>query len=552
MYCTTCGAQNPSSANYCHKDGTALQKEKISFADTQNKKTFCPHCGHSLLGDYVYCPSCGTSLFQVHVGKSRKIDFKNERIEDTPKQARQFFSISSLLNLCKGLHWKQLLLAVATSFIVIFLLSAITVKVVTPSWDDSSLFRTTNYTEELVAYLEDLVDIKIEKPDRVITIDDFVIWLHTVKPIMKVNFTYPWFGKQVGEVHGSFENGFVYLLVIPFVALLAGGVLLGKTLRVNARRLAGHLFAFSFLYAVVLAMLSVFAGFSYHIDLSHRDISASVHAAVKYPFWTALLKGFLVAFLFAGLGILISKGYKRTVHEVVQSIRYGDLIYGGWVWLLRGIVLLFVVLLPFAFLWMSHQVSYDWKLMEEGAALSKLFYAACMAMQLSVWIWGMLHLGVLHLHQDGFKNDHQSVTYSLFSDLDMASVGSTDLYNNVYDLLHHIGFFEREIYIQLLILLPIAIFLYMGYNIRRKYTMAWKPILVFAALYSIGLVVICQFSKVGISYFVSMNGETEAEFSMSIFLEPLSLLVKCFIFSLLFTYAGAWFQQFSRKQRGMK
>ncbi|AKU26566.1 hypothetical protein IB49_09070 [Geobacillus sp. LC300] len=332
MYCTTCGAQNPSSANYCYKDGTALQKEKISFAYTKNKKTFCPHCGHSLLGDYVYCPSCGTSLFQVHVGKSRKIDFKNERIEDTPKQARQFFSISSLLNLCKGLHWKQLLLAVATTFIVLFLLSAITVKVVTPS-DDSPLLRMTNYTEELVAYLENLADIKIEKPDKVITIDDFMIWTHTVEPIMKVNFTYSLFDREVGEVHGSFENGFIYLLVIPFVALLVGGILLGKTLRANARRLGVHLFAFSFLYAVVLAMLSVFAGFSYHIDLDHRDISASVHAAVKYSFWATLLKGFFVAFLFAGIGILISKGYKRAVHEVAQSIRYGDLIYGGWVWL---------------------------------------------------------------------------------------------------------------------------------------------------------------------------------------------------------------------------
>ncbi|AKU26564.1 hypothetical protein IB49_09060 [Geobacillus sp. LC300] len=168
--------------------------------------------------------------------------------------------------------------------------------------------------------------------------------------------------------------------------------------------------------------------------------------------------------------------------------------------------------------------------MTGGSALSKLFYAACIAMQLAVWIWGMLHLGVVHLHRSGF-HDHQSITYSLFSDLNMASGGSTDLYNNVYDLLHHIGFFEKEIYMQLLILLPIVIFLYMGYNIRRKYTMAWKPLLVFAALYSIGLVVICQFSKVGVSYFMSMNGETEAEFSMSIFLEPLSLLVKCFIFS---------------------
>lgn len=105
---------------------------------------------------------------------------------------------------------------------------------------------------------------------------------------------------------------------------------------------------------------------------------------------------------------------------------------------------------------------------------------------------------------------------------------------------------------QLLILLPIAIFLYVGYRIRQNYELVWKPIVVFAALYSIGLVVICQFSRLGISYFVSVNGETEVKRSMALFIEPLTLLVKCFIFSLLFTFAGSWLQQFAKQKRGMK
>ncbi|MEB3750847.1 zinc ribbon domain-containing protein [Geobacillus icigianus] len=542
MYCTTCGAQNPASANYCYKDGTALQKEKISFAYTKNQKTFCPYCGYSLLSDCMYCSSCGSPVFQVHIAKSENIRHIKE--EDEANQKYRGLSISSLLDLCKSLRWKRVLLAVSTSFIVLFLLSAMAIKGMKSSWFYAVNPGLRHDLEYVLSYLD---RANIEKLNWIKAMADFTLWTHAVNPEIKMNAA-AYVDRQVGEAGGSVETGLIRFLIIPFLALFVGGVVLAKAWRTNMRTLMGHLIVFSFLYGTCLSILSLVASFSYEMNTNDHGL-ISFHITGTYPFWTTLVNGVLLSFFFAGTGIWISRGYKRTVHEIKQFVRYGDVIYSGCAWQLRGIGLLFVLLLPFVFLGISRLEIDELEWIAGGAVLSKLFYAA-LAMQWAVWLWAMLHLGVLHFQRDNL-HDHQSVTYGLFSDLKPIS-NDTGFYEEIYDWLFHTGFFEKEIYMQLLILLPIAIFLYVGYRIRQNYELVWKPIVVFAALYSIGLVVICQFSRLGISYFVSVNGETEVKRSMALFIEPLTLLVKCFIFSLLFTFAGSWLQQFAKQKRGMK
>lgn len=547
MYCTTCGAPNPSYANYCYKDGTALHKEKVLFAYMKEPKAFCPHCGHSLLEDYLYCPLCGTSLFHVYVDKNGKMDTPTEEMVTLAKTEWKPFSIFSFLSLFSHLHWRRIFLAVATSFLLLFLLSAIIAKVMMSAEEHSLLHEMNKEINGMLGYLEDLHNVTIEKPDKLVTLNDVVLWTHIVKSTLELEVTYSSFDENdVMQFHSLFNNGVVFWLLVPFFALLIGGVLIGKISRENVGGIVRHLLAFSFLYSITLAVLSIFAGFSYHVDINHSEFSASIDSDVTYSFLSVLLKGFVFAFLFAGIGILVSRGYKRSIYDLKTRMQYGDLIYNGWAWTLRGIMLLFVLCLPFIFKWWSQLMNSIEVSVPENALPSKWFIIACVALQMAAWIWVILHFGVLHLEYSNLESGHQLITYGLFSNFKMES-GDTDLYNNVYEIFHRVGFFEKDIYLQVLILLPIIIFLYVGYNIRRKYTVTWKPILVFSLLYSIGLIFVSFLSRFGLSYFISFNGEEEMEFSLFIFLDSFSLLVKCFIFAFLFTYMGAWIQQFSWK-----
>ena len=51
--CANCHAPLAEDANFCMKCGTPVQR------------TFCPHCGKSIMADDRFCPTCGKAIPQI-------------------------------------------------------------------------------------------------------------------------------------------------------------------------------------------------------------------------------------------------------------------------------------------------------------------------------------------------------------------------------------------------------------------------------------------------------------------------------------------------------
>ncbi|WP_185819481.1 zinc ribbon domain-containing protein [Salibacterium salarium] len=519
MYCTSCGAENVSGSNYCHNDGTSLHQSRMT-ASTTKTASFCSGCGESVSPQHNYCASCGTSQMKMEAATSAR-DTKNSFAEGK-ETGRSGFNFNKLD--WKTSAWTALIsvgIALALSLLsFLFINTAVNDSVALPEGEETAISAATN---DIFQELETEMGVSLPEPPNIIGFFDYFVLAHMSSPEIVADVTGSYMGDEESvEAEIAINHGFLAFLFIPFIALFIGGMYLAKrTANTNNIDRLQYVGLSSLLYAIVLAFISLFAGFRYSVDESSSDLSVDGSIVLQYSFFSTLLFAFLLGMIPLMFGLLT-----QAIREK-KSIGYNHYFYKA---ITTGLGM-FVGLSAIAFLFLAFGDTFEeWRLNNDFTWSMTVVFFFVMACQLGFTVLSLLHFGSVKV-----SNEQIVDSYSLF--------GGTLKDEYLRQTLMDFNFYANiEFYLQLFILVPILVFLYIGYRLSKRSGTFVQPILIFSLIYSVFIAVIAVLGTNSYEFMVqNFAGRSEVmENGVSVRVPFFRLFFFSFLFSSVVTYAGTW------------
>ncbi|MCQ6264530.1 zinc ribbon domain-containing protein [Fictibacillus sp. WQ 8-8] len=538
MYCSSCGHLNDPNMNYCAKDGAALNlPKKPNGLFTSRDSRFCSSCGTENDRQQNYCRSCSASLFALTKGKedltaitgAARDTLKNTVNSQTLQNVKQTVLNSKKVKFALGGALISFLVVLILSFAINGILNK---KVETLLENDEiSEFNVGSILSEMGS-LGDGVDAP--EPDSLVGVTDWILASHMVDSTIHAGIK----GSAGEETHSSsadFEtkSGVLILLLIPFIGLVAGGYFYAAKNKSEAlaNRFSAALIIGA-VYALVLAILSFFAGFSYNLSVNEEFMKMHLSIDTDYSFWGSLFNGFVIGTLFSFLGTLLHLGAFKTTGHLSSRLSYGEPIHQAASTLVRGVILTTLVLFIVSVI----------KINDEAAPSEDVPWTAVFVFitQLGLYVWNILNFSTFKF-QGTADGDSGSLHLSLFS-----GAGGTATDNSIVS-----GFryaieetLNLDAYMYLGLLIPVLLFLYAGYRIYLKSQNFNKDLLIFSAVYSVLLTFIITATRLAIT----VSGDLMNQMSMddmggihfSLGFSFFGTLFASLIFSALLAYAGSY------------
>ncbi|MGJ7910814.1 hypothetical protein [Neobacillus sp. LXY-1] len=535
MYCKSCGAENHPSASYCVNDGTLLTNTNVKFRMKDHKVSFCSSCGSKTEGSYNYCIECGYNTSQYITLKS------SEGKQSLPKE---FGSVAKggavKLPAINIEFFKKMLLPGLLAILVVFLLSFSVMKQSEKLYDSLvsnslSEFDVNSMIEEIEGYTDsDLPDL-----NKIYGFSDIVMMSNLQNPVITLNGNI--FGKVTAEVEA--KNGFIIYLLIPFLGLFGAGIYAGrknKNSGINSH--LSNALGIGVIYAVVMSIFSLFAGFSYDINISKVSLSMDN----DYSFFKTLFMTLLFGFFFSFIGSLFSINFRKATGHLAEWLPSGEAIHQAIVIPFRAIFIFTVGL----FIYLSSKLADfkeglgDWL---NGTPLEQLLdksYAliASLSVQLGSFFWNLLHFSPLTLlvNEEGEKG---SLAYGVFSGLIATGEAKDDSDILAFDSL--ISSADFDLYLKIALIIPIALFLWAGFKIAKRDQMV-KNLIVFSVVYSIIMMILAAFTDIGFVVSSHAMGES-TNMEMNLGFGAAGTFMKSLLFSFVFAYLGTWIHKFTEK-----
>lgn len=472
MYCKNCGSQNPEGINYCLQDGFPL--EVSSGAINKSNTRFCSSCGeenHSLLN---YCQACGASLFHAVPDKA-----EGPRLE-IPNQVKSLAKTTGF-RLTKD-HVKKGLLASVISIVIAAVFSAIVSAVLSDA-------VMKNLAEIIGSSGRDYLESLNTNGSGLSGMVGVLMNLHAIGVVSHVS------GSGIG-LSIAFHVGLILLLIFPFIALFLGNWFVAK--RNPTHSISDHLlttFANAVFYAIILGIISLFAGMS--IDV------LSVKGSSSYSFFGALINGFILAFLFGSMGAFFSIKPLRTTSQLRHGVPFGEAIHQAISTVFRGIGSGFVIAFIFALIAMPE-------------LFKKFFLALTAIANFGVYLWDVTNFNKLHIQVSSI-NDREEMSFSLFG-----IKGHEDL--------DHMGVLMIFFYIGLIVAIALIVFATRKI-VSRSGGNHWADITVFSAVYAFLTAFVVHLStlsaSVGGNGLAGLMGSIHFKIGFNGFLS----FIVCFIFS---------------------
>jgi hypothetical protein len=535
MYCKTCGAENPSTANYCMNDGALLKSHSIGFEVKEKHSVFCSNCGTKAFSLSNYCQSCGESLFQY--GRDHNV---------TPKLAFRTATPSGPVKLpaFKLDYLKKAIIPAILAIFIISLLSFSTMKSSENFYNNMLNRNMGNYNlTSMINGISSETNSDLPQPGKLVGITDVMMLANLQSP----DITFKGSGgisflRQRGSFHFLVQNGFLIYLLIPFIGLFAAGIFAGrKNQRTELSAKFYDAASIALLYSIVCTILSFFAGFSYHVNLNGNPGNAVVDIHTKYPFFKTFLMALLFGFIFSSLGILFSINFKKITGHLEEWIPSGRAIHQAIMVPFIGFLLLFVsffIYLTSKFSDFKEQIGPELS----GTPLAELLdksiaMIAALSFQLGSYLWNLLHLAPLTLMVQETPNSSTgsgSISYSIFSGL--TATGSAQ--NGVGFLESMLGATDIEMYLKFALLIPIVLFIWAGFRIAKQPNLL-KNLLIFTIVYSMIMTGVAAFSDIGFNFSGNMAGAA-GSMAMSLGFGGFGTFFRSLIFSFVFAYLGSW------------
>ncbi|MDZ5472037.1 hypothetical protein SM124_09790 [Bacillus sp. 31A1R] len=545
MYCKTCGEKGSPKSLYCINDGTLLSPINVKFK-ASGKRQFCQDCGSKGNGQDNYCLSCGSSMTQFAKSKAVALGGVTVPKVEVSQLKENLNSSIKIPSFSLGTI-KNAIIPVIVSFIVLFLL-AFAVLSTSQNFMNSLVEEGTeefdiNYMLDMLA---EETDKDIPKMDEIFGIMDMVM----LSNLQNLNFNMEIKGDYDGE-EGSMkgelkiENGSIIYLLIPFISLFIGGVVLGVQNRSNSSKLSLTLI-FSILYALILSIVSLFSGFSFKEKFNEEYFNISVDIGTDYSFFTSLLLGFVLAFIFAGLGTLFANNYRKTTGHLAEFSSYGEAVHQAFSTVVRGVLLTIVVVIAILSVKVK-EFKDDLGFIINSTPLEELLdksyiFITTTGAQIGSYVWNLLHLVPLtfSLNEEGEKG---SITYSIFSGFTTDGEAKD---SDIYMLEKVFESSDVSLYLKLGLLVPILLLLWAGFNIAKQSNQLYIKLAVFSIIYALLMGGLASLTDLGFSgIFKDMTYSSGEKMEMGMFLgySPVGTFIRSFLFAFLLAYLGTWLRK---------
>lgn len=535
MYCKSCGAENPSTANYCFNDGTSLKSISVKYRNKEKSSTFCSNCGTKNSSLTNYCQNCGENLIQY--GREKNIMPKLTAGISAPAARRT--TNQSIFQLQ---YIKKAILPALIAVAVVFLLSFSMLKSSEQIYNDLLNNQMGNYNiNSLINEINSETNSNLPKAGNLIGISDIVMLANLQNPDITIKGT----GaisifSQSGSIGVVTHNGFLIYLLIPFIALFTAGIFAGR--RNNRTNLSDRLYdalGIALLYSVVFTIVSFFAGFHYHFPVKVNPVTVDFDIDTRYSFLRTFFMTLLFGFVFSSLGILFSINFKKITGHLEEWIPSGRAVHQAIIVPFIGLFALFIGL----FIYLTSKFS-DFKEQigpeVSGTPIAVLLdkstsMIASLSVQLGDYVWNLLHLAPLtFLMNSQSESITGSVSYSIFSGFS----GTGDTSNGLEFLQSALSSTDIEMYLKFALILPIALFIWSGFRISKQPNQI-KNLIVFSIVYAIIMSGIASFSNIGFNVTAGIGTES-GNMSMSLGFGALGTFIRSLLFSFVFAYLGTW------------
>lgn len=548
MYCKDCGHENPDYANYCKQDGASLS----IYQGKQTYKAkvlgpFCPSCGIQNSTHEIYCGGCGHALIKYTKDKSAAVQkVENEQSKKKTPIRLPNFSIDYL---------KKAIIPVLISFVLLFVFAALM-----HNYNESlmnNLFAESMEDmdfDEFAENFEEETGEELPRLDKFYGMTDFVMSSN----MQNSNILFEIKGKIFGEdgqikLDADIDNGSLFYLIFGFIALFAGGILLGILIKkTNLSRLYSAI-TFALLYGIGLGIISFFSGFSYKNRIRQEDyLNLSFKIVNDYSFFSSLFLGFLLAFVFAGLALLFTINYRKVTGHLRDFTKYGEALHQAFTIVVRGGLLVFI----FVFTMLLIKFEKVKETLEEASymlpfsfgellEMSYLFITT-VAVQFTNYVWSFLHFAPLKLiGKDNYEE--VEVSYSIFGLKYKGESAQSELAGLEFLLSDS----NVDLLLKLGVIIPILFFIWAGFRIARNPDKSLLQVVVFSGSYALLMAVLASLARINIDGSMFMTGEPRETISMYFGVPVIQVFFTSFIISLIFAYGGTWIRRLIGSQRGI-
>lgn len=547
MYCKTCGHNNLESANYCVNDGKLLNQVNHKYKSS-GQAQFCPGCGQQSSDSQSYCGSCGQTLLKFSKDKGVPIPISIPKIETQAiKNAASSIKVPafSLANL------KSVIIPVIVSFAILFIFAYFMADKMKDSMNE---LLSEQLGDMDINYMIEMIEEEAEEDapelDKLIGLTDYVMMSNMQGSTFKMEIEGDMYGEE-GEAKGELEiqYGSIILLLIAFVALFIGGIVMGKMNKGNA--LLPSAITFAVCYGVILSILSFFSGFKYKNRIDDGEyIDISVNFANNYSFIESLLSGLVIAFIFAGLGMLFALNFRKVTGNLRDLTVYGEALHQSFSTIVRGGVILFAGL--FAILYSKFEevkddiidLSYYIELPIGELIEKSTMFISLLSVQLSNYVWNLLHFSPLTFNATG-DGETGKVTFSAFSGFDASGAARGSGFKAFESFASEaMSDANIDLYLKLAVIIPIALLVWAGYQIAKTSNQGLTPLIVFSISYAFLMAILASFSNIGLGMELRATGEEFERTSMSIGFPVIRLFISSFILSFVCAYGGTWLRKY--------
>ncbi|MCM3668646.1 zinc ribbon domain-containing protein [Mesobacillus maritimus] len=534
MYCKTCGEKNFSPSNYCVRDGTYQSQEKFGFK-LSGKRKFCQDCGRESRPHFNYCLSCGSALGLYTSKQNKRTPSPVSVIE---KDSKMFNSKLLVVHKLSIEQFKKGLFPAILSVVILAMLSFVVLNV-SQNFVQDFVFNETTELDEITRTLENMaLESEVEIPDltNMINLTDVMLYANLQGSVIE------WSATGDGEaVRGTFEleNSAVIYMALPLISLFVGGLILGRRNRETVDSLLSMNFAMAIIYALVLAVISLFAGFSYSASFVDEYFSVDFTLVNQYSFVRTLVFSFVFAFVFAGLGSLFSENYRKFSGQLSSLMPYGEGVHQAFSTIVRGIGIWFVVGSIFFFTKVHDlKENIGWFLGDTPmmTLLEKGFIVVVsLSAQFSTYVWNLLHLAPLTLTVRD-DTEEMTVNYSIINGVTSSDFNESE-FHYVQQLIANtdIGF-----YLKVAIILPILLFLWAGYRISLQQENTLMHMVVFSITYGVLMSFVASITDLVFATTLYENGYPSKQMGFMLGFSTFGIFIRSFLFAFIFAYIGTW------------
>ncbi|MFS0689330.1 zinc ribbon domain-containing protein [Sporosarcina sp. 179-K 8C2 HS] len=487
MFCKDCGANNNEFDLYCAADGAALLPIPKGFF--ASPLVYCGKCGGKSDAADAYCKQCGHHLI-VFEQSAQKVDVSSVK-SSVPIVKQPALRVDSLLSPA----FIKAALVPAAIAIILALLSAFVVqmfteKVVLDAVESSTgISYSAKDLQRMNMMAQNLLEEKVNvSGPKVYGITTFVALLHNADIALKANLDL--FLTTFG-IKADLKNLAPYLLFIPSLILALGGVLLGKRAWKSGLPILPSAIWMSVIYAFFVAITTLFAGWK--ISGSGKGWAALVagEASLKFSIVTSFITALLLALVIVSVTAFFTKHGKmaftvmKTMNPIYQYGFYSLLVVGTIAGI--GSLLSFWTLVTYK--------AGDLQLNGVEAAGESLFIALG-----PFWLITLSHLVPLN-----FKLQMEDMMLSVNAYLFSSTDGIAKAFPDNPDAMEFMKIFlfrgddGLPIWMKLSIFIPIILLGVVGFKVFHSPVEQLASIVLFAATYTVLLVLFTVATRMGIS-----------------------------------------------------